>query len=123
VVGRVCGALRCVPRDGARITSLDRSGAVLAHTLDPAQRATAEAAAALLASRGIVLAGLDLVGPWLIEANVTSAGGEWYYNRVWPAPLAPSVWDALERAVAARGAARSTSGAMSDHDRPTSVAP
>lgn len=99
VGGEVCGALRAVPREGDLLVGLDRSQEVVAHTLDDAQRMTVERTTALLASRGIVFAGLDLVGPWLIEANVTSPGGEIYYDRVWDAPLAPRVWNALEHLV------------------------
>lgn len=104
VDGEVCGALRALPREGDRCVGLDRSRAVVAHVLDADQRATISAVAALLAARGIVFAGADLVGRWLIEVNVTSAGGEVYYDRVQAEPLAPRVWDALERrAATARG--------------------
>ena len=108
VDGRPLGALRSVPRPGQRRTGMDSSQAVVPHVLDPGQLHTVSQVAEELGRRGVLLAGLDLVGDRLIELNLTSPGGEVYYNCVYSEPLAPRVWEALEARVTAIGATMSS---------------
>jgi glutathione synthase len=102
VDGETCAALRGVPHVRKRRGNLDRSASVEVAVLTEAQRACVGRVSALLAHRGIVLAGIDLVGPWLLEVNVTSPGGVIYHDRLYSQPLSPRIWDAIERSWRAR---------------------
>jgi glutathione synthase len=102
VDGVPCAALRGVPHPARRRGNLDRSARVEAANLTDEQTACVARVAELLTRRGIVLAGVDLVGPWLLEVNVTSPGGVVYHDRVYGEPLSPRIWDAMERASATR---------------------
>jgi len=82
VGGRVVGALRSLPTPGERRGNMDRAAQVEAWTLTPAQAACVDRVCQLLDARGVLFAGVDLVGPWLLEVNVTSPGGGGYYDRV-----------------------------------------
>ncbi len=108
IAGRIVGALRAVPRSGHRRVSMDSAREVIAHSLDEAQLRTVTRVAAELGHRGVMMAGLDLVGDRLIELNLTSPGGEVYYDRVYPTPLAVSFWDAMEAQRSAIGATMSS---------------
>ena len=48
---------------------------------------------------GVLLAGLDLLGDRLLELNLSSPGGEVYYDRVYSPSLSAEVWEALEQRV------------------------
>lgn len=98
VDGVPCGAMRSVPRAGIRRGNMDRAERVESVVLTAAQSSCVDQVCALLAQRGIVLAAIDLVGDWLLEVNVGSPGGGIYFDRLNEPPLAPRVWDAIERA-------------------------
>lgn len=98
VDGVPCGAMRSVPRPGIRRGNMDRAARVEAIALTDAQSSCIERVCVLLAQRGIVLAAIDFVGPWLLEVNVGSPGGGIYFDRLHEDPLAPRVWSAIERA-------------------------
>lgn len=97
VDGQPCSAMRSVPLDGVRRTSMDRSSRVEPVSLTAEQEACVAEVSALLVARGVLLAAIDLVGPWLLEVNVTSPGGGIYFDRLFDDALAPRVWDAIER--------------------------
>jgi glutathione synthase len=99
VDGEALPALRSVPSEGQRRGNMDRSTRVEAYTLDAAQARCVATVATALRERGIVLAAVDLVGDRLLEVNVTSPGGGVYFDRVYPEPLAPRVWRAIEARV------------------------
>jgi glutathione synthase len=103
VAGRVVSALRGVPGPRSRRGNLDRSARVEACALTDVQAALVARVSALLARRGILLAGIDLVGPWLLEVNVTSPGGFVWHDRLGGEPIAPAFWSAVERSVRPAG--------------------
>lgn len=104
VEGVPIGSLRSVPREGVRRGNMDRSARVEATTLSGAQADCVAQVCRLLLARGVVFAGIDLVGPWLLEVNVTSPGGAIYYDRVYAEPFAPKLWEVLERGISQTGA-------------------
>jgi glutathione synthase/RimK-type ligase-like ATP-grasp enzyme len=61
--------------DGADAANLGAGGRALPAPDDPARDALALRAAAALATRGVHFAGLDIAGPWILEANVINPGG------------------------------------------------
>jgi len=99
VAGEVVSALRGVPGPRTRRGNLDRSARVEAHTLTDVQAAIVARVSDLLVRRGIILAGIDLVGPWLLEVNITSPGGFVYHDRLGGDPIGPVFWSAVERQV------------------------
>lgn len=71
--GEVIGSYRRLATGGA--SNLARGGTARPAGADPARDALARAAAAWLAERGVAFAGLDLAGPWVLEANIVNPGG------------------------------------------------
>jgi glutathione synthase len=65
-------ALARVPRPGETRGNLAVGGIARAQPLSDSDRAIAEALAPTLAARGLLLVGLDVIGDYLTEVNVTS---------------------------------------------------
>ncbi|MCX7946312.1 MAG: glutathione synthase [Hydrogenophilus sp.] len=65
-------ALARYPQAGETRANLAAGGRGVAEPLTPRERAIAEELAPLLWKRGLLLVGLDLIGGWLTEINVTS---------------------------------------------------
>ena len=51
----------------------------------------------LLAERGLIFAGIDVIGDYLTEINVTSPTGLQEINRFDDVSLEAQIWDAIER--------------------------
>ena len=58
-----------------------------------------------LVRRGMILVGIDVIGDWLTEINVTSPTGIQEINRFDGVKLEAGVWDAIERRLAVSRAA------------------
>ncbi|HSG89994.1 MAG TPA: hypothetical protein VLA56_12340 [Pseudomonadales bacterium] len=71
--GEVIGTYRRRPTEGP--SNLASGGIAEPAAPDPARDALARAAAAWLLERGVRFAGLDLAGPWVLEANIVNPGG------------------------------------------------
>ncbi|MDR0934192.1 MAG: glutathione synthase [Burkholderiaceae bacterium] len=65
-------ALARIPRDGEVRGNLAAGGVGVAQPLSARDREIAETLAPVLAKDGVFLAGLDIIGDWLTEINVTS---------------------------------------------------
>ena len=61
-----------IPKDGETRGNLAAGGRGVARELTPRDREIAEALAPVLAARGLLLVGIDVIGEWLTEINVTS---------------------------------------------------
>ncbi|WP_228276482.1 glutathione synthase [Dechloromonas sp. H13] len=61
-----------IPKAGETRGNLATGGTGVAQPLSPRDREIAEALGPLLAARGLLLVGLDVIGDWLTEINVTS---------------------------------------------------
>lgn len=61
-----------IPKAGETRGNLAAGGTGVARELSPRDREIASALAPLLAARGLLLVGLDVIGDWLTEINVTS---------------------------------------------------
>ncbi len=61
-----------IPRAGETRGNLAAGGVGVARPISPRDREIAEAVGARLVEAGIVFAGLDVIGDWLTEVNVTS---------------------------------------------------
>jgi glutathione synthase len=51
----------------------------------------------MLREKGLVFVGIDVIGDWLTEINVTSPTGIQEINRFNGTSLEADVWDAIER--------------------------
>jgi glutathione synthase len=78
--------------------NLDRGKAVHRTELTPEEDAAVARVAAFLGERGIVFGVIDLLGPYVIETNVTSPGIVHYYNQLYDDRLERHLVDAIERA-------------------------
>ena len=63
------------------------------------QREIAEAIGPVLKENGILFAGLDIIGDWLTEINITSPGSIAGFNALYGTKLEADIWDAIERYV------------------------
>ena len=65
-------SLARIPKAGETRGNLAAGGRGVARELTPRDREIAEALAPVLAARGLLLVGIDVIGDWLTEINVTS---------------------------------------------------
>jgi glutathione synthase len=100
--GVVRGALAIEPEPDDIRGNLDRGKRVTRADLDGEERAACERVARWLGERGLVFAVIDLLGPYVIETNVTSPGIVFYYNDLHATKLEVEIVDAIERRVARR---------------------
>jgi glutathione synthase/RimK-type ligase-like ATP-grasp enzyme len=94
--GRVIGAYR--RRHGEATggaANLARGGVAEAALEDPERDAIALRAAGWLQERGVAFAGLDLAGPWVLEANIVNPGGLATLISLGGGDRAPAVVDAI----------------------------
>jgi len=61
-----------IPKPGESRGNLAAGGRGVAQPLSPRDLAIAHGVGATLAARGLLLVGLDVIGDWLTEVNVTS---------------------------------------------------
>ncbi len=61
-----------IPKPGETRGNLAAGGRGVAQALSPRDREIAETLAPVLAARGLLLVGIDVIGDWLTEINVTS---------------------------------------------------
>ena len=73
--GGIVGSYARRPAPGAAASNLAAGGRCEPALPDPARDAIALRAAAVLAEQGVRFAGLDIAGPWVLEANVINPGG------------------------------------------------
>jgi len=92
-------ALARIPRPGETRGNLAAGGIARAQPLSDSDRAIAEALAPTLAARGLLLVGLDVIGDYLTEINVTSPTCFVEIREQTGFDVAAMFVDALERAV------------------------
>ncbi len=92
-------ALARVPRPGETRGNLAVGGIARAQPLSDSDRAIAEALAPTLAARGLLLVGLDVIGDYLTEVNVTSPTCFVEIREQTGFDVAAMFVDALEKAV------------------------
>jgi glutathione synthase len=61
-----------------------------------------EAIGPTLRAQGLVFVGIDVIGDWMTEINVTSPTGIQEIERLDGVAIAPKIWDAIEARVAER---------------------
>ncbi|MSP20779.1 MAG: glutathione synthase [Alphaproteobacteria bacterium] len=103
--GEPAGAILRVPRSGEARSNLHADGTARATTLDKRERELCAIIGPRLRELGLVFAGIDVIGGFLTEINVTSPTGLQEVNRFDGVRLEARVWDAIDRRLAERRAA------------------
>jgi glutathione synthase len=102
VDGEVAGAVTRVPQTGEARANFHAGGAALRATLTDRERHICEALGPALRERGLIFTGIDVIGDYLTEINVTSPTGIQEINRLDGTQIEAQIWDAIERRYAAR---------------------
>jgi glutathione synthase len=106
VDGRAAGAVNRVPAEGEARSNLHVGGKATKSTLTARDREICEAIGPALKERGLVFVGIDVIGNYLTEINVTSPTGIQEINRLDGVRLEAQLWDAIEERFRARHKAR-----------------
>jgi glutathione synthase len=104
VEGEPLGAVLRVPPKGEARANLHVGGKAVKTTLTQREREICAAIGPALREQGLVFVGIDVIGDFLTEINVTSPTGIQEINRLDGTRLERPVWDAIEARLAARGA-------------------
>jgi glutathione synthase len=104
--GEIGGGLLRVPAAGEARANLHVGGKAVKTALTKREHEICERLAPELRARGLVFVGIDVIGDYLTEINVTSPTGIQEIGRYDGVNLAGRIWDAIERRVDAGRASR-----------------
>jgi glutathione synthase len=96
VDGVPAGAVNRVPAEGEARSNLHVGGRAEAVDLSPRDREICATIGPELKRRGLIFAGIDVIGNYLTEINVTSPTGIREVKRFGGADIASLIWDAIE---------------------------
>jgi glutathione synthase len=105
VDGEPVGGVNRVPAAGEARANLHVGGKAMKTTLTPREREICATIGPVLKEEGLVFVGIDVIGDYLTEINVTSPTGLQEINRLDGVTLEVGLWDAIEARLAARRAA------------------
>ena len=94
--GRAAGAILRVPAKGEARANLHAGGKPLKTTLTRRERDICAAIGPTLKERGLIFVGIDVIGDYLTEINVTSPTGIQEIGRFDGTCLEAEIWDAIE---------------------------
>jgi glutathione synthase len=104
--GEAVGAVLRVPAKGEARANLHVGGTAVRSELTAREREICAAIGPTLREQGLVFVGIDVIGDYLTEINVTSPTGIQEINRLDGVKLEARVWDAIEGRLNERGARR-----------------
>src|SRR5437773_4983907 len=96
------GAVLRVPPEGEARANLHVGGRAEKTTLTPREREICAAIGPSLREQGLVFVGIDVLGDYITEINVTSPTGIQEIGRLDGVDLSAPIWDAIEARHAAR---------------------
>jgi glutathione synthase len=102
VDGEVAGAINRVPAEGETRSNMHVGGTPRPTELTPRDLEICSRLGPHLAARGLIFTGIDVIGPYLTEINVTSPTGIRQVKAFGGNDIAAMIWDSIERKVAAR---------------------
>jgi glutathione synthase len=102
VDGEAIGAVNRVPAAGEARANLHVGGQAVKTTLTAREREICTAIGPTLKEQGLLFVGIDVIGEYLTEINVTSPTGLKEINRLDGVQLETKVWDAIEARLAGR---------------------
>jgi glutathione synthase len=97
VDGEYAGAINRVPAAGEARSNMHVGGRPEPTELTPRERQICAAIGPELKKRGFLFTGIDVIGDYLTEINVTSPTGIQEVRRFGGADIAALIWDAIER--------------------------
>jgi glutathione synthase len=97
VDGEFAGAINRVPAQGEARSNMHVGGRPEATELTPREKAICAAIGPELKKRGLIFTGIDVIGGYMTEINVTSPTGIQEVRRFGGSDIAALVWDAIER--------------------------
>lgn len=100
VEGEAVGAINRVPAEGEARSNLHVGGRPEPVALSPRDQTICKAIGPELKARGLVFAGIDVIGDYLTEINVTSPTGIAEIKRFGGADIAALIWNAIEARLA-----------------------
>lgn len=99
VDGEVAGAINRVPQDGETRSNLHVGGTAAKINLTRRDLEICERLKPELKRRGLLFTGIDVIGPYLTEINVTSPTGIRQVKSFGGNDIAAMIWDAIESKV------------------------
>jgi glutathione synthase len=96
VEGEPVGAFLRVPAKGEARSNLHVGGTAHQSTLTAREIEICQIIGPTLKEMGLLFVGIDVIGDWLTEINVTSPTGLQEINRFDGAKLEANIWDAIE---------------------------
>ncbi len=100
--GEVAGAVNRVPAEGETRSNLHVGGTAAKTELTDREREICARLGPELKRRGLIFTGIDVIGGFLTEINVTSPTGIRQVKAFGGADIAALIWDVVEAKVAAR---------------------
>jgi glutathione synthase len=97
VDGEFAGAINRVPAAGEARSNMHVGGRPEATTLTSREKEICAALGPELKRRGLIFTGIDVIGNYLTEINVTSPTGIQEVKRFGGADIAALIWDAIEK--------------------------
>jgi glutathione synthase len=95
--GEPLGAVSRVPQKGEARANFHAGGSAARTSLTARERDICAAIGPVLRRQGLVFVGIDVIGDYLTEINVTSPTGIQEINRLDGSTLEVPLWDAIER--------------------------
>ncbi len=102
VEGEAVGAINRVPAPGEARANMHIGGKPEKATLTPREREICARIGPELKRRGLIFTGIDVIGGYLTEINVTSPTGIWEIRRFDGTDIAALIWNAIEQRLRAR---------------------
>ena len=102
VDGEAAGAINRVPAEGEARSNMHVGGKAMKDMLTERDREICDAIGPALRERGLIFVGIDVIGEYLTEINVTSPTGIQEIDRFDAANLSGLIWDAIERRLSDR---------------------
>jgi glutathione synthase len=96
IEGQAVGAINRIPAAGEARSNLHVGGTAVKAELTKRDREICEAIGPSLKRRGLLFVGIDVIGDYLTEINVTSPTGLQQINRFDNVRLEERIWDAIE---------------------------
>ena len=91
------GAINRVPAQGEARSNMHVGGKAVKVELSPRDREICEAIGPMLREKGLIFVGIDVIGDWLTEINVTSPTGLQEIDRFDGINSAGLIWDCILR--------------------------
>jgi glutathione synthase len=95
--GEVAGAINRVPKEGEARANMHAGAEAVKSTLNDREREICKLIGPDLKERGLIFVGIDVIGGYLTEINVTSPTGIQEINRLDRVRLEAKFWDAVEK--------------------------